>query len=180
MCCLFDVEESQIRKKIKFAWLLILLLWNMQKRNAHVVLCIYLQQKINQWSLFAGRGKTEVVYYQDPHEVKNKLFRWMVCEVSLGAHIAVLWLASVHSSVCCKCFKFFCWRSDFIIKICNLGILCGKTGQSHSNWFDVFHFCVPKIQTIASPDFSFSIYFLSNYAVYYFHIISFDSWLLRK
>lgn len=101
------------------------------KKDANAFLCLYLQQKINQWSLLAGRGKTEVVYYQDPHEVKHKLLSWVIGQIGLDAHVAVLRLASVHPCVRSKGFKFFRWRSNFIIEISHLVESSGKIRQSH-------------------------------------------------
>lgn len=52
--------------------------------------CLYLQQKIDEWSLLAGRCKAEVVYDQDAHEVKNELLSWVIGQIRLDPYVAVL------------------------------------------------------------------------------------------
>lgn len=86
----------------------------------HTFLCHYLQQKIDQWRLLAGRGETEVVDDQDSHEVKDELLSRVIGQIGLGSHIAVLGLAPVHPCVCSESFKLFCGRPNLIIQICYL------------------------------------------------------------
>lgn len=52
--------------------------------------CPHLQQQVNQRRLLAGRGKAEVVDDQDSHEVEDELLGWVIGQIGLGAHIAVL------------------------------------------------------------------------------------------
>lgn len=80
----------------------------------------HLQQQVNDGRLLAGRGHAEVVHDQDPHEVKDVLFGWVVGQGRLGAHVTVFRLAAVHTRVPSEGLELLGGRTRLVVQITDL------------------------------------------------------------
>lgn len=80
----------------------------------------HLQQQVDDGRLLARRRHAEVLHDQDPHEVKDVLLGWVVGQRRLGAHVAVLRLAAVHSRVPGKGLELLDGRPHLVIEFSHL------------------------------------------------------------